>query len=73
MNVLPLVLYAAAGIAYAVHFATRQPQAGRAATALLILAALAHTFVMERGASKLPRPPISGKAHGERPKIPHLA
>jgi catechol 1,2-dioxygenase len=34
---------------------------------------LAHAFVMERGASKLPRPPISGKARGERPKIPHLA
>jgi ABC-type transport system involved in cytochrome c biogenesis permease subunit len=39
-------LYAAAGIAYAVHFANRQPQAGRTATALLILAALAHTFVI---------------------------
>jgi catechol 1,2-dioxygenase len=34
---------------------------------------LAHNFVMEAGASKLPRPPISGKARGERPKIPHLA
>jgi hydroxyquinol 1,2-dioxygenase len=34
---------------------------------------LAHAFVMERGASRLPRPPISGKARGERPKIPHLA
>ena len=46
MNVLPLLLYAAAGIAYAVHFARRHPQAGRAATALLIFAALAHTFVI---------------------------
>jgi ABC-type transport system involved in cytochrome c biogenesis permease subunit len=46
LNVLPLVLYAAAGIAYAVHFANRQPHAGRTATALLILAALAHTFVI---------------------------
>jgi ABC-type transport system involved in cytochrome c biogenesis permease subunit len=46
LNVLPLVLYAAAGIAYAVHFANRQPAAGRTATALLILAALAHTFVI---------------------------
>ena len=34
---------------------------------------LAHTFVMESGAAKLPRPPITGKARGERPKIPHLA
>jgi len=34
---------------------------------------LAHTFVMEAGRAKLPRPPITGKARGERPKIPHLA
>ena len=34
---------------------------------------LAHTFVMEAGRPKLPRPPITGKARGERPKIPHLA
>ena len=34
---------------------------------------LDHTFVMEPGRSRLPRPPISGKAQGERPKIPHLA
>ena len=46
MNVLPLVLYAVAGIAYAVHFANRQPHVGRTATALLIFAALAHTFVI---------------------------
>ena len=46
MNVLPLVLYAAAGVAYAVHFARRTPQIGRLATTLLILAALAHTFVI---------------------------
>jgi hydroxyquinol 1,2-dioxygenase len=34
---------------------------------------LAHTFVMEPGEARLPRPPITGKASGERPKIPHLA
>ena len=34
---------------------------------------LDYEFVMEPGASKLPRAPISGKAQGERPKIPHLA
>src|SRR5262252_5621374 len=34
---------------------------------------LEHTFVMEAGQPKLPRPPITGKASGERPKIPHLA
>ena len=46
MNVLPLILYAAAGVAYAIHFARRQPQAGRIATTVLILAVLAHTFVI---------------------------
>ena len=34
---------------------------------------LEHSFVMEAGSDKLPRPPITGKARGERPKIPHLA
>ena len=46
MNFLPLALYAAAGAAYAIHFARRSPQAGRIATALLIFAALVHTFVI---------------------------
>ena len=34
---------------------------------------LEHTFVMEKGHNRLPRPPIMGKARGPRPKIPHLA
>ncbi len=46
MNALPLVLYAAAGVLYAVHFARRSPQVGRIATTLLIFAALVHTFVI---------------------------
>jgi hydroxyquinol 1,2-dioxygenase len=33
---------------------------------------LDHTFIMEAGRSRLPRPPITGKARGERPRIPHL-
>jgi catechol 1,2-dioxygenase len=33
---------------------------------------LEHTFVMESGAARLPKPPITGKAQGERPAIPHL-
>jgi hydroxyquinol 1,2-dioxygenase len=33
---------------------------------------LEHTFVMERGKARLPKPPISGRAHGQRPQIPHL-
>jgi hydroxyquinol 1,2-dioxygenase len=31
-----------------------------------------HTFIMENGTARLPRPPITGKAEGERPEIPHL-
>jgi len=33
---------------------------------------LEHTFVMEKGSARLPRPPITGKAEGERPQIPVL-
>jgi catechol 1,2-dioxygenase len=33
---------------------------------------LTHNFVMEQGVAKLPRAPITGKASGERPQIPHL-
>jgi catechol 1,2-dioxygenase len=33
---------------------------------------LEHTFVMEAGESKLPKAPISGKAEGERPRLPVL-
>jgi catechol 1,2-dioxygenase len=33
---------------------------------------LTHNFVMEVGTARLPRAPISGKAEGERPQIPHL-
>jgi ABC-type transport system involved in cytochrome c biogenesis permease subunit len=46
LNLLPLILYAAAGVAYAVHFARRDPAVGRTATTLLLFAALAHTFVI---------------------------
>jgi hydroxyquinol 1,2-dioxygenase len=33
---------------------------------------LTHDFVMEAGTPRLPRAPITGKAQGERPEIPHL-
>ena len=46
MNTLPLLLYAAAGVAYAVHFARRDSAIGRAATTLLLFGALVHTFVI---------------------------
>ncbi len=46
MNILPFLLYAAAAIAYALHFGRREPAMGRAATSLLLFAALTHTFVI---------------------------
>ena len=46
MNLLPLILYAAAGIAYAIHFGRRDITVGRTATTLLLLAVLSHTFVI---------------------------
>jgi ABC-type transport system involved in cytochrome c biogenesis permease subunit len=46
MHLLPLVLYAAAALAYGVHFARRDPRAGRLATGALGTGVLAHTFVI---------------------------
>jgi hydroxyquinol 1,2-dioxygenase len=34
---------------------------------------LDHIFTMQHGTATLPRPPITGKAEGPRPEIPHLA
>jgi len=46
LNTLPLLLYAAAGVAYAIHFARRDAAVGRTATTLLLFGALVHTFVI---------------------------
>jgi ABC-type uncharacterized transport system permease subunit len=46
MNFVPLAFYAAALVAYALHFTRRQAAVGRTATTLLVLAALAHTFII---------------------------
>jgi len=46
MNWFPLVFYVAAAAAYGIHFAKRQPAAGRLATTLLLAGALVHTFVI---------------------------
>ena len=59
MNLLPLVLYAAAGVAYAIHFARRQPGVGRAATTLLLFAALSHTFVIGMQTMEVQHVPIA--------------
>jgi len=46
LNLIPLILYAAAGIAYGIHFARRDAAVGRTATTLLLLGVLSHTFVI---------------------------
>ena len=59
MNALPLVLYAAAGVAYAVHFARRNSTAGRIATTLLLFGALVHTFVIGMQTMEVRHVPIA--------------
>jgi ABC-type transport system involved in cytochrome c biogenesis permease subunit len=46
LNLLPLALYAAAFVVYAIHFAKREVSVGRLATTLLLVGVLAHTFVI---------------------------
>ena len=46
MQLIPLVIYGAALVAYAWHFAQRNPTVGRTATTLLVAGALTHTFVI---------------------------
>jgi ABC-type uncharacterized transport system permease subunit len=57
---VPLGLYAAALVAYIWHFARRQPTAGRAATTLLVAAALAHTFVIGMQTMEAGHVPFAG-------------
>ena len=59
MNALPLVLYAAAGVAYAIHFARRDATVGRAATTLLLFGALVHTFVIGMQTMEVRHVPIA--------------
>jgi len=60
MNFIPLVLYAAAMVAYAWHFARRNPAVGRSATTLLVFAALAHTFVIGMQTMEIGHVPFAG-------------
>ena len=60
MNFVPLVLYAAALVAYAWHFARRDPAVGRAATTLLVAAALAHTFAIGMETMSVGHVPVAG-------------
>jgi ABC-type transport system involved in cytochrome c biogenesis permease subunit len=60
MNIGPLVLYAAALVAYAWHFARRQAVVGRTATTLLVFGALAHTFVIGMQTMEFGHVPVAG-------------
>jgi ABC-type transport system involved in cytochrome c biogenesis permease subunit len=46
VTVVPFLLYASAGLLYAIHFAQRGAATGQAASALLAAGAVAHTFVL---------------------------
>jgi ABC-type transport system involved in cytochrome c biogenesis permease subunit len=60
MNTVPLVLYAIACARYAVQFGKRTLNASRAASTWLILAALAHTFVVGMETMRVGHVPITG-------------
>jgi ABC-type transport system involved in cytochrome c biogenesis permease subunit len=60
VNTIPLLLYFAAGVLYAVHFATRHITIGRSATAALAIGALAHTFVIGMQTMAAGHVPIAG-------------
>ena len=59
MNLVPLALYFVALIAYVWHFARRSPAVGRAATTLLGVAALAHTFIIGMQTMEIGQVPIA--------------
>ena len=60
MNSVPLTLYVVALGAYVWHFARREPAVGRAATTLLVFAALAHTFVIGMQTVEYGHIPVAG-------------
>src|ERR1043166_7299943 len=60
MNLVPLVLYLSAMVAYAWHFAQRSAVVGRSATTLLVAAALSHTFVIGMQTMEAGGVPVAG-------------
>src|ERR1700694_5619707 len=60
MTLALLALYGVALFAYAWHFARRNAAAGRAATTLLVFAALAHTFVIGMQTVTYGHVPVAG-------------
>ena len=62
MNAIPLILYLAAGILYAVHFTTRDAVVGRTGTAVLTLGVVAYAFVTGIETQAAGHVPIAGVA-----------
>jgi ABC-type transport system involved in cytochrome c biogenesis permease subunit len=60
MNIVPLVFYAGACVAYAWHFTRRDAVIGRSATALLVAGVLAHTFVIGMQTMEVGHLPVAG-------------
>ena len=60
MNIVPLVFYAGACVAYGWHFARRDAVIGRSATALLVAGVLAHTFVIGMQTMEVGHLPVAG-------------
>lgn len=60
MNLVPLILYLAAGIGYAVQFARRNFGTNRSASTLLLFAAVAHTFVIGMQTMQVGHVPFAG-------------
>jgi ABC-type transport system involved in cytochrome c biogenesis permease subunit len=60
MSLAPLVLYLAALVSYAWHFARRNAVVGRTATTLLVFAALTHTFIIGMQTMEIGHVPVAG-------------
>jgi lipopolysaccharide export LptBFGC system permease protein LptF len=60
MHLLPLAFYVAAALAYALHFGTRDPRTGRAATAILAGGVLSHTFLIGMQTVQAGHAPVVG-------------
>ncbi len=60
MNYIPLIAYAVAGVLYALHFWLRDARMGRAATTVLAVGALIHTFVIGMQTMEVGHVPIAG-------------
>lgn len=60
MNSIPLILYAVATVRYAMQFARRTFSVSRAASTWLVLAALAHTFIIGMETMRVGHVPFAG-------------